>query len=92
MMLERMHNIKVMVLRPSVTCLDLGNCRDDEAEMIQRLGVRGDCCGAMEREVVTSGTQVGVVGVGLPYHGHAEHAAIKFARPINVGHPQSQMP
>ena len=59
--------------------------------MIERAGAGISRRAAMEREIVASGTEIGVVRIGLPHEAHAEDARIKLRCAIDVGNAQSQM-
>jgi hypothetical protein len=45
----------------------------------------------MKREIVASRTQISVVGIRLPYHLHAEDAAIELGCTIDIGDAQGEM-
>ena len=92
MVLEGMRDIEMLALRPSPCGLDLGDARHDEAEMIEHLQIGIIAMpAAMEREIVTSRRQVGIVGIGLPDQAHAENSRVKLRGAFHVGNFQCEV-
>src|SRR5271163_2767412 len=92
MALQWMDNLDLILERPTVAGLGIRDRPDDKAEMIEGLFFGRSNCSPMERQIIASGTEIGVVRVGLPDDLHPEHAAIELACPIYVGNAQGQMP
>ena len=58
--------------------------------MVEALRVAAELA-AMEREIVASGAEVSVVGVGLPHQFHPEHANVEILCALDVGNLERQM-
>src|ERR1700692_1311245 len=91
MVAQRMNYIQSLGLCPSPSRLQVGDARHDEAQMVERTRVRIARCTAMEREIVASRAQVGVVRVRLPYQAHPEHSRVELGRACDVGDPEREM-
>src|SRR5579875_3143130 len=59
--------------------------------MIEALGLGVAALSAMERKIVASAAQVGVVRIGLPNELHPEYARIKLLRALDVGDADGKM-
>ncbi len=92
MLPQGMDDLDPVVLRPRVARFNIVECRHDKPQMVEALrrAIAGDA--PMKRQVVASGGQVGIVGVGLPYGLHPEDARIELPRALDVGNRQRQMP
>lgn len=66
--------------QPNMPGLERGEIGDHEAVMIERPELAPDFVGDMQREVVSSRSQVDVVFVGLPVDRHAQALAIEAQR------------
>src|SRR5437899_299225 len=93
MMFEWMHDVDpvVALLRVTPCRFDLGDRWNDEAEMVERLGIARADAPSMKRQIVASRRKVRVVRVGLPYEFHPEHSPIEFARTLHIGNTEREM-
>ena len=91
MLAQWMNYVQPLRLGPSPSRFQIGNTRYEEAKMVERAGARVTGRPAMKREIVASRTQVGVVGIWLPYQVHPEHPRVKLGRASNIIHPQRKM-
>src|SRR5271156_2506939 len=88
---QRMNYVQPLGLGPSPSRFQIGDGRYDEAEMVERTGAAIPWRPPMQREIVASRAQIGVVRIGLPYQPHAEYPRVKLRRASDVVHPQCEM-
>src|ERR1700752_3613579 len=86
-----MNYIQPLGFGPSPSRFQIGDARHEEAKMIERAGAGVPRRPAMEREIVASRAEVGVVRIGLPYQAHPEHPRVELGRASYVVHPQREM-
>jgi hypothetical protein len=91
MMLESMRDFEMFGLCPCPGRLDLGDGGYDESEVIEHLRRSVAMRATMQREVITSGGQICVVGVRLPYQPHAEHARIELRGALYIRDLEREM-
>src|ERR1700752_4888633 len=91
MLAQGMNYIQPLGFGPSPSRFQIGDARHEEAKMIERASARVSRRPAMEREIVASRAQVGVVRIGLPYQAHPEHPRVKLGRASDVVHSQREM-
>src|ERR1700730_11760134 len=91
MVAQRTDYIQSLALCPSPSGLQLADARHDEAEMVERARIRVARRTAVERDIVASRAQVGVVRIGLPYQAHPEHARVDLGSASDVADPEREM-
>ena len=74
--------------------VDIFGGADDKPEVIDVLhrAELAGICKSMNRKVIRAGSQVNVIGVGLPFDGHSHHFRVEIDRLLDIANVQRDVP